>query len=28
VGDRNSWEQQLKSRAQYGMNDYTRVSSQ
>lgn len=28
VGDKTSWEQQLKSRAQYGMNDYTRVSSQ
>ena len=27
-GDRNSWEQQLKTRAQYGMNDYTRVSTQ
>jgi len=27
-GDKNSWEQQLKTRAQYGMNDYTRVSSQ
>jgi outer membrane lipopolysaccharide assembly protein LptE/RlpB len=27
-GDKNSWEQQLKSRAQYGMNDYTRVSTQ
>lgn len=28
VGDKASWEQQLKSRAQYGMNDYTRVSTQ
>ena len=28
VGDKASWEQQLKARAQYGMNDYTRVSSQ
>ncbi|MFM6985030.1 MAG: hypothetical protein ACKOXQ_00115 [Hydrogenophaga sp.] len=27
VGDQKSWEQQLKSRAQYGMNDYTRVSA-
>ena len=26
VGDRSSWEQQLKTRAQYGMNDYTRAS--
>ena len=28
VGDKASWEQQLKSRAQYGMNDYTRVATQ
>jgi len=28
VGDRNSWEQQLKTRAQYGQNDYTRMASQ
>lgn len=28
AGDKNSWEQQLKARAQYGMNDYTRVSTQ
>ena len=28
VGDKTSWEQQLKTRAQYGMNDYTRVSTQ
>jgi len=28
AGDKSSWEQQLKSRAQYGMNDYTRVSTQ
>ncbi len=27
-GDKNSWEQQLKTRAQYGMNDYSRVSTQ
>ncbi len=27
VGDKKSWEQQLKARAQYGMNDYTRVSA-
>jgi opacity protein-like surface antigen len=26
VGDRNSWEQQLKARAQYGQNDYTRMT--
>ena len=25
TGDRNSWEQQLKARAQYGQNDYTRM---
>lgn len=24
-GDKTSWEQQLKSRAQYGQNDYTRM---
>jgi hypothetical protein len=28
AGDKTSWEQQLKSRAEYGMNDYTRVSKQ
>jgi hypothetical protein len=28
AGDRNSWEQQLKTRAQYGQNDYTRVANQ
>ena len=28
VGDKASWEQQLKSRAQYGMNDYSRVATQ
>ena len=28
VGDKKSWEQQLKARAQYGMNDYSRVSAQ
>lgn len=28
AGDRSSWEQQLKSRAQYGQNDYTRMVSQ
>lgn len=27
AGDKGSWEQQLKARAQYGQNDYTRVSS-
>ncbi|AOF87941.1 putative lipoprotein [Hydrogenophaga sp. RAC07] len=26
TGDKNSWEQQLKARAQYGQNDYTRMS--
>lgn len=26
-GDRSSWEQQLKTRAQYGQNDYTRMSN-
>ncbi len=25
VGDKTSWEQQLKSRTQYGQNDYTRM---
>lgn len=25
-GDRTSWEQQLKTRAQYGQNDYNRIS--
>ncbi|MBA4261599.1 MAG: hypothetical protein C0443_06130 [Comamonadaceae bacterium] len=28
VGDRNSWEQQLKTRAQYGQNDYSRITTQ
>ncbi|MDP3373040.1 MAG: hypothetical protein Q8S34_02305 [Hydrogenophaga sp.] len=28
AGDRNSWEQQLKTRAQYGQNDYTRMTNQ
>jgi hypothetical protein len=28
AGDRTSWEQQLKARAQYGQNDYSRVSGQ
>lgn len=28
AGDRNSWEQQLKTRAQYGQNDYTRMPNQ
>ncbi|MDP2416913.1 MAG: hypothetical protein U1D25_09470 [Hydrogenophaga sp.] len=27
AGDRNSWEQQLKARAQYGQNDYTRMAN-
>jgi hypothetical protein len=27
AGDRGSWEQQLKARAQYGQNDYTRASN-
>ena len=27
AGDRNSWEQQLKTRAAYGQNEYTRVSN-
>jgi hypothetical protein len=26
-GDRASWEQQLKTRAQYGQNDYNRMSN-
>jgi hypothetical protein len=26
TGDKNSWEHQLKARAQYGQNDYTRMS--
>ena len=25
AGDKNSWEQQLRSRGQYGMNDHTRA---
>lgn len=25
AGDKAAWEQQLKSRAQYGQNDYTRM---
>jgi hypothetical protein len=25
-GDRNSWEQQLRQRAAYGQNEYTRVN--
>ncbi len=25
VGNKNSWEQQLRARGQYGMNDYNRV---
>ncbi|MGQ3001170.1 MAG: hypothetical protein ACT6UH_12115 [Hydrogenophaga sp.] len=25
AGDKTSWEQQLKTRAQYGQNDYTRM---
>jgi hypothetical protein len=24
-GDKNSWEQQLRTRGQYGMNDHTRA---
>jgi opacity protein-like surface antigen len=28
AGDRSSWEQQLKARAQYGQNDYTRMANQ
>ncbi|MCU0927212.1 MAG: hypothetical protein MUF44_14705 [Hydrogenophaga sp.] len=27
-GDKTSWEQQLKSRAQYGQNDYSRIATQ
>ena len=26
AGDQSSWAQQLKARAQYGMNDYTRTN--
>lgn len=26
-GDRTSWEQQLKTRTQYGQNDYNRISN-
>jgi hypothetical protein len=26
AGDRNSWEQKLKTRAQYGQNDYSRAN--
>ena len=26
-GDKTSWEQQLKTRAQYGQNDYTRMGN-
>lgn len=26
-GDKTSWEQQLKARAQYGMDDYSRVAA-
>ena len=26
AGDKTSWEQQLKSRTQYGQNEYTRVN--
>jgi major membrane immunogen (membrane-anchored lipoprotein) len=25
AGDKNSWEQQLRTRGQYGMNDHSRV---
>jgi hypothetical protein len=28
AGDKLSWEQQLKSRAQYGQNDYQRIGAQ
>ena len=28
AGDRSSWEQQLKARAQYGQNEYTRMTKQ
>ena len=27
AGDKGSWEQQLKSRAQYGQNDYQRIGA-
>ena len=27
VGDKASWEQQLKARAQYGQNEYTRTQT-
>jgi hypothetical protein len=27
AGDKTSWEQQLKSRAQYGQNDYNRMGT-
>ena len=27
AGDRTSWEQHLKARAQYGQNDYARMSN-
>jgi predicted small lipoprotein YifL len=27
AGDKGSWEQQLKARAQYGQNDYTRMGN-
>ena len=27
AGDRTSWEQQLKARAAYGQNEYTRVTN-
>ncbi|MBX3609241.1 MAG: hypothetical protein KF871_05040 [Hydrogenophaga sp.] len=27
-GDKSTWEQQLKARAQYGMNDYQRIGAQ
>ncbi|WP_413465788.1 hypothetical protein [Hydrogenophaga taeniospiralis] len=27
AGDKDSWEQQLKARAQYGQNDYTRMGA-
>jgi len=26
AGDKNSWEQKLKTRAQYGQNDYSRAN--
>jgi hypothetical protein len=26
AGDRTSWQQELKARAQYGQNDYTRMT--